>query len=411
MKSKTTAEKITFQTICDLRELESIRELWMSWQKTRDSDIDFFSGLVRSKGAGCSPHVIVLLRDGRPDALLVGLRERRKVPIKICSVTIIQPELEVLEFVHGGLLGNNSIENSTALVRTVMKSLAKGAADLALWEHLDAQSDLHLSASRLPSIGLRDHCRKVRSHWFLYRPKGMEAFFKSLGPSQRSKLRRKYKKFSDTFAGKTDVRSFQSVAELDEAVRDMEEIARNSVKRQLGFGFFSTPQTRDQLFVEAAHGWLRIFILYVDGLPVSFWKGTLYQRCLYADHVGFDSAWSEFSPGIFLFLNVIERLRDLDIQVIDFGTGTGQFYQSFAKVQRPEARVRIFAPKFRALRLNLAHTLAHYTTLLIQNTSCLDWARKAVWRMRKSALAPISPRPSESDSVKSPTAVLYGERR
>jgi len=410
MKSKTTPEKITFQTICDLRELESIRKLWMSWQKTRDSDIDFFSGFVRSKGAGCNPYVIVLLRNGRPDAVLVGLRERRKVPIKVCSVTIIRPELEVLEFVHGGLLGNNSIENSTALVRTVMKLLAKGAADLAIWEHLDAQSSLHLTASRLPSIGSRDHCRKVRSHWFLYHPKGRESLFKSLGPSQRSKLRRKYKKFSDTFAGRTDVRSFQSASELDEAIRDMEEIARNSVKRQLGFGFFSTPQTRDQLFVEAEHGWLRIFILYVDGLPVSFWKGTLYQRCLHADHVGFDSAWSDFSPGIFLLLNVIERLRDLDIQVIDFGTGTGQFYHSLAKVQRPEGRVQIFAPKFRALRLNLAHTLAHYTTLLIQKTSYLDWARKVVWKVRKSALAPISSRLSESDSVKSPAAVLYGER-
>lgn len=411
MKPETTADQITFQTICDLGELDSVREFWKAWQKTRDSDIDFFCGMVRSRGDGCSPHVIVLLRYGRPDALLVGFRERRKIPIRVCSVAVIQSELVALEFVHGGLLGNNSRENSKALVRMVMKSLANGVADLALWEHLDAQSALHLSAIQLPSIGFRDHCRKLRDHWFLEHPKGRDAFLKSLGPGQRSKLRRKYKKFQDSFAGRIDVRSFHAIAELDEAVRDMEEIAGKSVKRQLGFGFFNTPQSRDQLRVEATLGWLTIFILYVDGVPVSFWKGSLYERCLHADHVGFDSAWSEHSPGIFLFLNVIERLRESDIQTIDFGTGTGQFYQSFAKVRRPEARVQIFAPKFRGLQLNLAHTWAYYTTLFIQRTSCLDWARKAIWKVRKSTLAPISPRPSENGTVGSHATVLYSERR
>lgn len=411
MNSKPTADRISFQIICDLGELESVRKLWKSWQKTRDSDIDFFSGVVRSRGASCTPHVIVLFRNDRPDALLVGLKERRKIPIRICSVAIFQPELDVLEFVNGGLLGNDSVQNSTALVQAVMKSLSSGAADVALWEHLEAQSSLHLGALQMPNIGLRDHCRKIRDHWYLDQPNGREAFFKNLERSQRSKLRRKYKKFQVAFAGRIDVRSFQFVSELDGAIRDMEEIARKSVKRQLGFGFFHTAQACDQLRVEAALGWLRTFILYVDGAPIAFWKGTLYDRCLHADHVGFDSAWSDYSPGIFLFLNVIERLRDTDIQTMDFGTGSGQFYQSFAKLRRPEARVQIFAPKFRGLRLNLTQTLAHYTTQLIQRTSYLDRVRKAVWKARKSALAPIPAAGSENDNLKPHGAVLYGERR
>jgi GNAT acetyltransferase-like protein len=404
-------DQFTVQTIRDLTEVEYIREVWKTWQKTRDSNLDFFSGIVRSRGNGCSPHVLVLHRHGKPEALLVGLRHRTKFSIRISSRTLFQPEVTVLEFARGALLGNASNQNCEALVQAVMRSLAQGDADLALWEKLDLQSHLYACAIQRPGIIWRDHCRKLRSHWFLDHPKGREAFFKSLGASQRSKLRRKYKKFSDTFAGRIDVRNFQTTGELDEAVRDMEEIARKSVKRQLGFGFFNTPESRDQLRVEAALGWLRIFILYVDGVPVSFWKGTLYERCLHADHVGFHSAWSEYSPGIFLFLNVIELLGGSDIQTIDFGTGTGQFYQSFAKVRRPEARVQIFAPKFRGLQLNLAHTLAHYTTLLIQGIPGLDWARKAVWKVRKSALAPISPRPSGGDSVKSHATVLYSERR
>jgi hypothetical protein len=389
-KPQVSGDQLTVQTIRDLREIDAIREVWKTWETTRDSNIDYFSGMVRSRGEDCRPHVIVVSRNGRPDALLVGLRDRRKIPVKIRSVTLFQPEVDVLEFVRGGVLGNASIENCRALVQAVIQSLAEGDADLALWEQLDVQSALYLNALQLPSIVLRDHCRKLGEHWFLDYPKGLEAFFRSLGRSQRSKLQRKYKKFQNSFAGKIEVRSFQTAGELGEAIRDMEDIARKSVKRHLGFGFFDTPQSREQLRVEAALGWLRIYILYVDGRPVSFWKGTLCGHCLQSDHVGFDATWSEFSPGIFLFLYIIESLRDSEVDTIDFGTGIGQFYESFAKIRRPDGRVKIFSPKLSAVQLNLSLTLAHYITLLIQKISFLEWPRRAVWRMRKSALARTS---------------------
>ena len=401
----------TVQIVRNLQEVKSLRQVWQTWRKTRDSDLDFFTGIVQSRGNACTPHVLVLHRDGKPEALLVGLQDRRRIPVRLGSVTLLQPEVSVLEFVRGGLLGNASADNCKAFVRTVMQSLAQGAADLAVWEHLDLQSSLYLSAIRLPSTGLRDHCRKLRDHWFLDHPRGLEGFFQSVASSQRSKLRRKYKKFSRAFAGRIHIRGFQTISELDDAIRDMEEIARNSVKRQLGFGFFNTPGNRNQLRIEAEQGWLRIFVLYIDGMPVSFWKGTLYGRFLHADHVGFDSTWSEYSPGIFLFLEIIERLRDADIESIDFGTGTGQFYQSFAKVRRTEARVQIFAPKLRGLGLNLACTLAHHATLLIQRTAWLDWPRKTLWKTRRLALAPVATMPTENDSVESRAPVLYGQQR
>src|SRR5579863_5121755 len=79
MKAKVAAGNVTFLTICNLEGLESVREHWTSWQKTRDSNFDYFRGVVRSRGEACRPHVIVLLRDGRPDALLLGFQERRRI--------------------------------------------------------------------------------------------------------------------------------------------------------------------------------------------------------------------------------------------------------------------------------------------------------------------------------------------
>ncbi len=373
----------TLQIIRDLREIESFRDVWKSWTKTRDSDLDFFSAIVSSLGEGCRPHVIVLNRNGQPDALLVGLNYRTKIPLRLCSVAIRQSEVNALEFVYGGLLGNPSTENCEALVQAVMQSLASGDADVALWERLDVHSPLYTCALQLPSFALRDHSRSLFDHWFMDFPKNLDAFLSSLGRSQRSKLRRKYNRVLNSFPGRTQVRIFRTSEDLERAIPDMEEIARKSVKRQLGYGYFDTLQARKQLLVEADRGWLRIYILYIGETPVSFWKGTLYERCLHADLAGFDAAWSDFSPGIFLFLYILENLRDEDIKSVDLGYGDGQLHQIFGNVRQSEARVRIYAPKFSALQLNLLQTSARYATILIRRTPFLNWARRALWKSRK----------------------------
>src|SRR4029077_20473153 len=153
----------------------------------------------------------------------------RKVPIRFGSLTIHRPELSVLEFVYGGLLGNASKENCTALVQAVMRSLADGDADLAFWKQIDVQSDLYTCALQLPSVVLTDHSRCLRDHLFMNIPQGLDAFLLSLGPRQRSKLRRKYQRVLNSFSERVQVRSFRAIADLKQAISDMEEIARKSV--------------------------------------------------------------------------------------------------------------------------------------------------------------------------------------
>jgi CelD/BcsL family acetyltransferase involved in cellulose biosynthesis len=160
----------------------------------------------------------------------------------------------------------------------------------------------------------------------------------------------------------------------------MEKIARRSSKRQLGFGFFDTSQTRDELLVKAKRGWLRIYILDIDEKPVSFWQGTLRDGCLQADHTGFDSSWSTFSPGITLFLKILETIRHEDVKTVDFGCGNGQFYHCFGDIRFSEACVQMSAARLGALHLHLLEASANYATSLIRRTPYLNWARRAVWK-------------------------------
>jgi hypothetical protein len=371
-----TTNSLAFQTIRGLRELETLREIWKSWQGTRDSDLDFFSSAVRSRGTGCHPHVIVLTRDGSPDAILVGLREHKKMPVKLGHITICQPQVDVLEFVHGSLRGRASDENCAVLVQQVVQSLDQGEADLAVWEQLGVDSPLYSCMLQLQRFPWGDHYRCHDDHRIMIFPKGLDAFLSSLCRSQRSKLRRKYQKVLDRFAGGMRVVQFRAGADLEPAISVMEEIASKSDKRRSGFGFFDTPQVREQMAIAAQGGWLRIYVLYLEDKPAAFWMGTLYDRCLQADQVGYDPIWARFSPGIFLFLNILESLQNADIETVDFGRGSSQLKQYLATLRRVEASAHIYASTMRGLQLSLLSATTHRATTLARRIYCLEGAKK-----------------------------------
>lgn len=370
---------VKVRTIRDLRELETLRPIWKSWPGTMDSDLDFFSSVVRSRGCGCQPHVIVLGRDARPDAILVGMRERQKIPVKLGHITVCQPEVNVLEFVHGGLRGAASAENCAALLQQVMRSLGQGEADLASWKQLYAHSSLYSCVLQLKPYALRDHFPCDDDQWVMNFPKGLDAFLSGLCRSQRSKLRRKHKKVLNYFQSGLQVRQFRSVVDLDLAIPAMEEIAKKSDKRQFGWGFFDTPQIREHMSIAAKLGWLRIYVLYLQDKAAAFWMGTLYDRCLKADQVGYDPTWSEFSPGIFLFLNILEDLRDADIEIVDFGSGSSQLKTCFGAFQQAESQVHIYASTLRGVQMSLLYAATHRASFVIRRTQSLERATASLW--------------------------------
>lgn len=380
LQGRSEAETLVLRTVCDADELEGLRSIWQCWPGTRDSNFDFFSNVVRSR-PGCQPHVIVLFRNARPDAILVGLRERRKLSYKLGWLTICKLEVNVVEFVSGGLRGSASDENCAAFVRQVMRSLEEGNADMALWKDLDVQSSLCTYAFRSPHFALRDYFPSIDGHWWITNlPDSLNSFFLTRKRSQRSRLRQKHNNVLKHFAGTIRIRCFRSVADLELAIQDIEEIASKAKRRLFGLGFFDTQQCREQMLATAQKGWLRIFILYLGDKPVAFWKGVLYGESLQGEHVGYDPAWSKFSPGIFLFLNMIEDLRKDGVNTVDLGFGDTQFKRDLGNLRCVESQVRIYAPTLRGFLLNLLNLSCHRVNdcarFLLQRTSCLKWARK-----------------------------------
>jgi hypothetical protein len=361
-----------------LQEVETLRTMWAPCQKTRNSDLDFFAAMVRSRGNRCSPYVLVMTVDGRTDAILIGFREIKTLAFNFGFATVAKREVSRLEFVYGGLLGNDCEDNCIAFVRAIVDSLKNGVADLAFWDRLDIQSTLYRHALTIPGFAIADHCRGVAEHTFMTFPDNLKTFLTATQGSLRSKLRRKYQKAQAHFKQRAEVRCFESTENLPAALNDVGYVAQRSLKGKFGFGFADTPQTRAQLTELAELGWLRIYVLYLEGAPAAFWIGTLYKACLQADFVAYDPAWAAFSPGLFLFLNVVEKLQGHGVRVVDFGCGNDQLHRCFGDFRLTESRIHIYAPNLRGIHLNLLHSATYGGTLLMRRIRWLESARRVV---------------------------------
>lgn len=379
------APVLSLRVLRTLPELESLRGVWTSWKGHRDSDIDFFIELVESREEVLRPHVIVVYRQGRIDALLVGRLENTRIHSKVGYLSVPGLPARSLVFSYGGFRGNPSPENSTEFVKSIIASLKDNEADIASLDHLQMESPLCHRALTLPAFATRDHFAKPETHYLMALPENMAAVYKGLSNNHRWELRRKSKRFLSIYGDKAKVRCFREAADVDVLMPEIEAVARKTYQRGLGVGFQDTEQMRRRLRLCAAKGWLRGYILQVSNVPVAFWIGTAYNGSFCSDYLGFDPGYGEYSPGTFLLTKVIEDLCSNGIAEIDFGFGDARYKGRFGNRQLAETTVRIFAPSPKGVTLNLILTLTvatnHAFNTALERTRLLPIIKR-YWRGR-----------------------------
>src|SRR5271169_5382935 len=85
-------------------ELETIREVWESWPGNRDSEMNSYLKFIESNRTTVRPHVVVVEREGRPDAILVGRIDRGHIGARVGYFGLKMPA-RILYFVYGALRG------------------------------------------------------------------------------------------------------------------------------------------------------------------------------------------------------------------------------------------------------------------------------------------------------------------
>lgn len=377
-----------------LQELEGIRPEWESWSGNRDSEMDTYLACLRSIPATVRPHVVVVDRGGRPDAILVGRIDLGHVSCRLGYLRLNLPA-NILCFVYGALRGNASKENCDLIVCSVLQSLSDREADVANMNFLREDSELSRLAKKEPGALSRDYLRVTQQHYAAALPASVDEFYRGLSPKVRKNQKRQAKKLVDHFSGDVTVRCFRKVAEIDDLVVDVGRIALRSYQRGLGVGFFDNAHTREQLRLKAEKGWLHGYVLYLAGRPCAFVIGDINGNTFGTDYVGYDAEFASHSPGMYLVMRVIEGFCDghrEGVTGVDFGTGHAQYKQVLSNQEWCETSVYIFSPNLKGIGINMVRTLIVGTDQLIKKmlarTSLLKKVKKA-WRGRAKLKEPV----------------------
>ncbi len=386
MQTKVTQSIVTAASVKVLRtlpELEDIRRAWESWPGNRDSEMDTYLACLQSIPVTVRPHVVVVERDGKPDAILVGRLDLGHVTCHLGYLRLNLPA-KILCFVYGALRGNPSNENCELIVNSVLKSLSDREADVAYMNFLREDSELCRLAKTRPDALTRDYLRVTQQHYAAALPASVDEFYRGLSSKVRKNQKRQAKKLVDHFSGNVAVRCFREVAEVGDLIKDVGSVASKSYQRGLGVGFFDSAHTREQLRLKAEKGWLEGYVLYLAARPCAFVIGDINGNTFGTDYVGYDPEFASHSPGMYLVMRVIEGFcGGHRVSEVDFGTGHAQYKQVLSNQEWCETSVYIFAPTFKGVGINLVRSVVVGTDQLLKKTlsrtNLLQKVKKA-WR-------------------------------
>jgi hypothetical protein len=374
-------------------EVERIRGIWSGWPSHRDSEIDFCLEFGWTRKEVVRPHVIVLYRQGQPEAMAVGWIERTQMRSQIGYLKLPGLPAQLLNFSYGGFLGNLSAENSEELIRSIMGALRSGEADVAGLDHLSIGSPLHSRALAASGFATRDHFVQPDPHNVMVLPTNVDELYKGFSQGLRAEVRRKKKKLLADFGESVVIRCYRQADEVEEACPLLEEVAKGTYQRGLGVGFRDSEEMRRRLRFCARKGWLRIYVLTIAGKPCAFWIGTLYNGSFLSDYNSYDPQYRNYSLGTYLLISVVEEFCKEGVQNIDFGFGPAEYKERFGNTMLMESSVYIFAPKLKGLVLNTIRTTTCSVDAavkkVLERTKLLPRIKR-LWRERAAKTTPHS---------------------
>jgi hypothetical protein len=328
-------------------------------QRHRDADFDLFLFLLNASEGSAQPHVLALYRNSDLRALLVGTHEECQVDIRLAYFHLFRPKLKSIQFCRGGLLGEQTSEVCAAFLNCITESLRSGEADIAVLNQIDMEGALCQAASTSSHWLCGDHVPVRNVTRFRDIPNPSPPFLSTLSRNERSHQTRREKKLLADY-GAVRIECFTKPEDVQLMVELSEGIARKSHVRNLGRGFFGNRKVADRFRFEASHGWLRGYLLFLGDEPAAFWIGSLYEGAFYSDAFGHDPDHAKRSPGFYILLKVMEEMIDREggseVKTFDFGPDATGYKVRFSNREYTEATVYIFAPKLRAVFINVMRT-------------------------------------------------------
>jgi CelD/BcsL family acetyltransferase involved in cellulose biosynthesis len=172
-----------------------------------------------------------------------------------------------------------------------------------------------------------------------------DSYLASLGASHRANFRRRLRALTQQFALR-----FDRAASEDDRQEAVAALIRFHEQR-FGTGgstAFLTPALRafhGEATTRALQGgWLRLYVLRLDGVPAAVMYGFAYHQRFYFYQHGFDARYEPFSAGLVLMGMTIQAALDEGAIEFDMLYGTERYKWLWAREERPLEQLQLFPP-------------------------------------------------------------------
>ncbi|MEN6433535.1 MAG: GNAT family N-acetyltransferase [Smithella sp.] len=396
---KKTAD-YDIKVIKSLQEIEDIRSFWEARQCYPDADIDFYIAFCRANKSNVRPHITVLMKHDRPEAMMIGRVDDTDFKFRFGYKVLFSTKVHSLNILYGGTIGKLTESAYDALFEGIMDSLSKGEADIVFFNHLILDSAMYHLASTRPHYLLRDHAININQHWKALLPESWDEFQKTRPKNFRNNLRKYNKRLNDQYGSNRIIKTYRALSEHETLLKDIESIASKTYHRGMGAGFLNNQATRDRTLLALQQERFRAYIMYIDSQPCAFLTGVRYGHTFFPWATGYEPSFNQYSPGTLIIMEMFKALyTEGGIQAVDFGFGEAFYKHNFCNENWQEAPVFIYAPSLKGFLINaiktLLDTISNFMEYALKKLNVTDKVKK-LWRRK------LAGRNNEADSARTP---------
>ena len=120
----------TIQILRSSEEIDKVRTFWEKNQNHPNGDIDLFTNITNSRKNVASPYLILILLDNKPEAMMSGIIEKKRIKVPISYKMLFGPNLRILTIIPERIFGNPNYICSHLFALELLASIKNKETDL-----------------------------------------------------------------------------------------------------------------------------------------------------------------------------------------------------------------------------------------------------------------------------------------
>lgn len=338
------AGNLKAETITKREDIESIITFWRNNAYALDSDPDFFLKILDIRENIISPFLISVTENNRPVSLLVARLERKKLSARVGYFNLLSVGVRSINVNYGGFIGVDTPTTRDIMIKTLLKSLENGIADLVFFHMLHEDSHLLQDLNSYDIKSWRFQKSLPFTHYEMECPESPSDILEKKSSKIRKRLSYELRKVERNVVDlKLEVVS--SGEKVDDLMDELELVTSKTYQRRLGVGFDKSAEWRAILELGFEKNWLDVWKLLESDKCISYIIGFTYRgrHLIYAK--AFDPDYASLSVGKYHQINVLKALAGRsDCKFIDYGFGDAAYKKQFSTNEWKERNISISSP-------------------------------------------------------------------